>query len=525
MSDDVGGERRRRRRRRERGRRRRDRAARTSQRVEARQPVHTIPIYELVDEEGIERVQQASQEILSEIGIDFYDEEARAILKEHGADVRGETAYFDPALIEEYVAKAPNQFTQLARNPDNAVVIGGNRMCFAPVYGPPAVVDLERGRREATLQDFQNFVKLAYLSPYIHHSGGTVVEPNDESTETRHLDMVFSHIKYSDKPFMGSVTSAENAADCVAMAEILFGEEEIRENPALISLINVSSPRRLDDRMLGALKVYARARQAIIITPFLLAGAMAPVGLAGTIAQQNAEVLAGITLTQMIEPGTPVVYGSFLTNVDLQSGAPVFGSPESQLGLFVSAQLARRYNLPFRSGGMFTSSKIPDAQAGYESVQTMLPTVLARVNFVLHAAGWLDNGLAAGYEKFVLDCELLGMYHKFLQGLDLSDEGFAMDSIRSVEPGGHHLGTEHTIRHFRDAFYRAELFDYNPVEQWELDGAKDAYTRASEKVEALLKEYEAPTLDPAVEDELTEYMARRKEEINDGAFEPGLPGA
>lgn len=509
----------------DRRRRRRDRRDRASTVRKIEQPLHKVPLYELLHEEGLETLHRTSMQILSEVGIDFYDEEALAILAEHGARVEGETVYFEPALVEAYVAEAPSQFTQLARNPDNNVTIGGDHICFAPVYGPPAVVDLERGRRDATLEDFQNFIKLAYLSPYIHHSGGTVVEPTDEPPETRHLDMVLNHIKYSDKPFMGSVTSAEHAADSVALAEILFGEDEIRENPALISLINVSSPRRLDDRMLSALKVYARARQAVIVTPFILAGAMAPVTVAGTVAQQNAEALAGIVLTQMIEPGTPVVYGSFLTNVDLQSGAPVFGSPESQFGLYASAQLARRYDLPFRSGGMFASSKIPDAQAGYEAVMTMLPAVLARVNFVLHAAGWLENGLAAGYEKFVLDCELLGMFHTFLEGMDLSEESLAMESIRTVAPGGHHLGTDHTMRHFRDAFYRAELFDYNSAEQWALDGSKDAYTRASEKVKELLASYEPPALDEAMEEELEAYVERRKNEIRDGPPEPGLPVA
>ncbi|HBY97023.1 MAG TPA: trimethylamine methyltransferase [Chloroflexi bacterium] len=476
-----------------------------------------LPVYELLGSAGLDRLHQASMRILSEFGIDFYDEEVRAILKAHGATVRGDTVFFDPALIETYVAKAPHAFTQLARNPDNNLEIGGNQVVFAPVYGPPFVLDLEQGRREATLADFQNFVKLAYLSPYIHHSGGTVVEPTDEPVSTRHLDMIFSHIKYSDKAFMGSVTSGSNAADSVAMAEIVFGAEAIRERPALLSLINASSPRRFDERMLDAIKVYARARQGLIITPFILAGAMGPAAIAGTVAQQNAEALAGIALTQMIEPGTPVIYGSFLTNVDLQSGSPVFGSPESQIGLYVSAQLARHYGLPFRGGGMFSSSKIPDAQAGYESVMVMLPTIMARTNFVLHAAGWLENGLVAGYEKFVLDCEILGMLHTWARGLDLSDEALAFDAITEVAPGGHYLGTAHTVRHFRDAFYRAELFDYNSAEQWELNGAEDSYARANKKVDERLANYEAPPLDPALEEALIDYMARRKAEI---ALEP-----
>jgi trimethylamine---corrinoid protein Co-methyltransferase len=475
------------------------------------QPLSKLPVYDLVDRESIELIHQKSLEILSEIGIAFYDDEALAILREHRADVGPESIVrFDPALVESYMRVAPSRFTQLARNPDNNVIIGHEYICFAPVYGPPYIYDLDRGRRESTLADFQNLVRLAYLSPYMHHSGGTLVEPTDEPVETRHLEMLFSHIKYSDKAFMGSVTSAENAADSVAMAEILFGREAMERQPALLSLINISSPRRLDDRMLGALRVYAQAGQAVVITPFVLSGAMAPVSVAGTVAQLNAEALAGIIFAQMCRPGTPVVYGSFQTTIDLRSGAPVFGAPESQLSLFLSAQMARYYNVPFRSGGMFASSKVNDIQAGYESVMAMLPAVLGRANFVLHAAGWLENGLAAGYEKFVLDCEVLGMFHKLFQGVDFSEEAFAMESIRSVEPGGHHLGTEHTMRHFRTAFYRAELFDYRSAEQWLSEGAEEAPQRARARYKQLLKEYEAPALDPAKEEALQEFIARRK---------------
>jgi trimethylamine--corrinoid protein Co-methyltransferase len=265
--------------------------------------------------------------------------------------------------------------------------------------------------------------------------------------------------------------------------------------------------------MLGALKAYAKARQALIITPFILSGAMAPVSVAGTVAQLNAEALAGIIFAQMVNPGTPVVYGAFQTNIDLQSGAPVFGSPESQIALYASAQLARRQGLPFRSGGMFASSKIADAQAAYESVMVMLPAILARVNFILHAAGWLEGGLTAGYEKFILDCELLGAFHKFVRGLDLSEDALALEAIRGVEAGGHHLGTEHTMKHFRTAFYRSDLFDYNSYEQWAEEGARDAATRANEKYKKLLKQYEAPALDPAVDEALQDFMARRKREI------------
>lgn len=489
-------------------------ARRSRERNAARmaQPVHNLPVYEMVGEEGLQRIHDASMQVLAEVGVEFYDDEARDILRQHSARVEGDTVTFEPGLVAETLTKAPSQFTQLARNPANNLVIGGRHLTFAPVYGPPFVVD-KRGRREAKLEDFENFVRLAYMSPTMHHSGGTIVEPTDVPAPVRHLDMIFSHIKYSDKAFMGSVTSPENAADSIRLAEIVFGAEPIRENPALISLININSPRRLDSTMLGALKVYARARQAVIITPFILAGAMSPVTIAGSIVQQNAEALAGLVFAQMVEPGTPVVYGSFLTNTDLKTGAPMFGTPESQIAITVSAQLARRYNLPFRGGGMYASSKIPDAQAAYESVMTMIPTVQARVNFVLHAAGWLENGMAAGYEKFVMDCELLGMFHKFLEGLDLSEDALAMESIRSVEPGGHHLGTPHTITRFRTAFFRSGLFSYEAADEWAANGSKDAWTAASERVTAMLRDYEPPELDPAIEEELMAFIAQRKASI------------
>lgn len=498
------------------GRRQQRRNRRAKARVDAarmHQITYQVPRFSLIGEADIQRVHDASMHILGKLGIAFYDREAREILAAHGARVDGDMVYLDEALVMEQVAKAPAEFTQLARNPQNNVILGGARSVFAPVYGPPFVADMDRGRREATLEDFQNFVKLAYLSPYIHHSGGTVVEPNDLPVPTRHLDMLYSHIRYSDKAFMGSVTDPANATDSVAMAELLFGAEKIRETPALLSLINVSSPRRYDDRMLGCIKVYAEARQAMIITPFLMAGAMSPASIAGTLALQNAEALAGIALVQMISPGAPVIYGSFMTNLDLQSGATVFGSPESQLTLLAVAQMAQRYGLPFRSGGTFTSAKIPDAQAGYESVQVMLPAVLAQTNFVLHAAGWLESGLTAGYEKFVIDNELLGMIHRWAQGIDFSDEAFALDAMEEVPAGGHFLGAQHTMRHFRTAFHRPDLFDYDAYEMWMDKGGKDTYTLANQRWKAQLAAYEPPPLDPEVDRELQRYMQARKREL------------
>jgi trimethylamine--corrinoid protein Co-methyltransferase len=296
------------------------------------------------------------------------------------------------------------------------------------------------------------------------------------------------------------------------MAEIALGKVAIRKDPALLSLINVNSPRRYDERMLAALKVYAKARQALVITPFILAGAMAPCTLAGTLAQQNAEALAGIALVQMIEPGCPVIYGSFLSAIDLRNGAPVFGSAEGQIGTYVSAQLARRYKLPMRTSGTLCSAKLPDAQAGFESLMSLQAAVLSGAHFILHAAGWLESGLVTGYEKFVMDCEMLGMMHIWARGLEISDDTLALEAIGEVEPGGHHLGTEHTMNHYKDAFYEPQLFNYEAFEIWQQNGAQDCYALAHEKVQDLLSNYEAPGINKSVEEALVDYMKRRKAE-------------
>ena len=478
------------------------------------QPLHTLPIYDLVDEERVAQIHDKSMQILEQAGIAFYDAEALAIIRAAGARVDGEIAYFDRDLVADFLRHVPRQFTLQARNPANNVVIGGDHMTFLPVYGPPFVRDRARGRREATLADLQNFIKLTMMSPYLHHQGGVIVEPMDLPFQSRHMDIVYAHMRYGDRGFMGASTEAYTAADSIAMSRILFRERMDAPDPCIFCTINVSSPRRLDDKMLGTIKHFARARQGVMMTPFILSGAMGPAAIAGTVAQLNAEALAGIVFTQMVNPGTPCIYGSFLAAVDLRSGSPVFGAPESQLSLYLSAQMARHYGLPFRSAGMYASSKIPDAQAAYESLMAMLPGVMAKVNLILHAAGWLENGLVAGYEKFVLDCEILGMLHTYLKGVDWSDEGWAMDSIlHEVPPGGHHLGTAHTLRNFRTAFYRAELFDYNAAEAWQSDGAQDSEARAARKVERLLYDYEAPPFDPAIDDELQDFMARRKREL------------
>jgi trimethylamine---corrinoid protein Co-methyltransferase len=475
-----------------------------------------IKVYEVLDEEGLALIEKNADTVLEEIGIDFRDDaEALALFKQAGADVKGERVHFPRGLPRSLLKTAPSTYTQHARNPERNVEIGGKGTVFAPVYGPPFVRDLEGNRRYATIEDFRNFVKLAYMAPSIHHSGGTVCEPVDVPVNKRHLDMIYSHIKYSDKPFMGSVTAPERAEDTVAMAKIVFGDDFVENNTVLTSLINANSPMVFDETMLGALKVYARHNQACIVTPFILAGAMSPVTVAGTLTQILAEVLAGASLTQLIRPGAPVLFGTFASSISMQSGAPTFGTPEPSLVSYGAAQLARRAGLPFRTGGSLCASKIADAQAAYESANTLNSTLLAGTNFVLHAAGWLEGGLSSGYEKFMMDIDQLGMAQKMAEGVDLSENGQAMEAIRQVGPGSHYLGCDHTQANFQTAFYRSSIADNNSYEQWLAEGEKTAAQRANELCRRWLESYEAPALDPGLDDGLKDFIAKKKESMPD----------
>ena len=475
-----------------------------------------IPLYEVLDEEGLALIEKNADTVLEEVGIEFRDDaEALALWKDAGADIKGERVRFPRGLPRSLLKTAPKIYTQHARNPARNVEIGGKGTVFAPVYGPPFVRDLDGNRRYATIEDFRNFVKLAYMAPSIHHSGGTVCEPVDVPVNKRHLDMVYSHIKYSDKPFMGSVTAPERAEDTVAMAKIVFGDDFVENNTVLTSLINANSPMVFDETMLGALKVYARNNQACIVTPFILAGAMSPVTVAGTLTQVLAEVLAGAALTQLIRPGAPVLFGTFASSISMQSGAPTFGTPEPTLVSYGAAQLARRLGLPFRTGGSLCASKVSDAQAAYESANTLNSTILAGTNFVLHAAGWLEGGLSSGYEKFMMDVDQLGMQQRFAEGVDLSENGQAMDAIRQVGPGSHFLGCDHTQANFQTAFYRSSIADNNSYEQWLAEGEKTADQRANELARRWLETYEAPPLDQGIDDGLIDFMAKKKESMPD----------
>jgi trimethylamine--corrinoid protein Co-methyltransferase len=475
-----------------------------------------IPLYEVLSEEGLSLIETNAETVLEEIGIDFReDPEAIGMWRNAGADIKGERVRFPKGLVRSLIKTAPREFTQHARNPERSVVVGGRNTVFAPVYGPPFIRNLDDGRRYATIEDFRNFVKLTYLAPAIHHSGGTVCEPVDVPVSKRHLDMVYSHIRYSDKPFMGSVTAAERAQDSVNMAKIVFGDEFVDQNCVTINLINANSPLVFDSTMVGALKVYARNNQATVVSPFILSGAMSAVTVVGTLTQILAEASVGMAFAQLCRPGAPVVFGTFASSISMQSGAPTFGTPEPAHVLYGAAQLARRLGVPFRSGGSLCASKLADAQAAHESSNTLWPTLLAGVNFVLHAAGWLEGGLVSSYEKFVIDADQLSMMQRFAEGVDFSENGQALSAIREVGPGSHFLGCAHTQANFETAFWRSTIADNNSFEQWRDDGGKDAAQRANASWKRQLQEYEAPAIDPAQDEALLAYMAKRKETLPD----------
>ncbi|MCV6586875.1 MAG: trimethylamine methyltransferase family protein, partial [Marinibacterium sp.] len=385
----------------------------------------------------------------------------------------------------------------------------------APVYGPPFVRDLEGGRRYATMEDFHNFVKLGYMSKWLHHSGGTVCEPTDVPVNKRHLDMLHAHMTLSDKPFMGSVTDPSRAQDSVEMCEILFGKDFVQDNTVMTSLININSPLTFDEVMMGALEVYAKNNQACIISPFIVGGAMAPVSVAGTLTQVLAEVMAGIAYSQLIRPGAPVIFGAFVTSIDMNSGAPTFGTPEATQILSGAGQLARRLGLPFRSGGGLCGSKLPDAQAAYETAHTHNAALLGGVNFMLHSCGWLEGGLVSSFEKFVLDADQLGVLHKLAEGVRADADAQAMDAIAEVGPGGHYLGCAHTQANFKSAFWRTEVLDYKPFETWQEEGARDSQALASARVKQMLENYQQPALDPEIAGRLAEYIAEKKASMPD----------
>jgi trimethylamine---corrinoid protein Co-methyltransferase len=477
--------------------------------------VNTMPRYEILSSDAIEVLDRGWRRIVSEIGVQFAKPEAVELFAKAGQRTDGEVVYLDPEFVLEQVAKAPREFDVQARNPARGVHIGGDRMVFSSVYGCPFVRQGDV-RREATLDDFRKLAMLSQAYDELDSAGGVICEPNDAPLDSRHLDMIYALATLTDKFYMGNVVSGPNAADTIKMTEILFGgREAIERVPATISLINCNSPLRWDDRMLDAQFEYNRANQPVVLTPFLLMGAMSPVTIPAALVQQLAEALSGIALAQLIRPGCPVIFGSFLSNIDMQSGSPSFGTPESALGLLCTGQLARHYGLPFRTGGGLTSSQVPDAQAGYEALMTLLPTFLAGTNFVMHAAGWLEGGLVSCYEKFIVDVELLKMLRVEFTPLEITEESLAFGAHEEVGHGGHFLGAAHTMERFRDCFYRPLLSSTANFERWLKLGGKDAAARAGDIWRAKLESFEPPPLDGAIRTELEDYVQRRRRELGD----------
>ena len=474
-----------------------------------------IPLYEILGADGVESIHEASLRLLEEVGIEFQSDPAAALWRDAGADVTGHRVRIPGALLMELVAKAPRQFTLHARNPARSVEIGGDWMVFAPTYGSPFVRGLDGERRYGAMEDLRNFHRLTQLSPHLHVASSITCEPVDIPIPKRHLHYVASQLLHTDKPFMGAVTAAERAADTVAMARLVFGDAFVHDNAVSISLVNCNSPLVWDATMLDALTIYAANHQAVIVSPFVLAGANTPASTAGAIVQLNAEALAGMAYAQLVRPGAPVLYGHFLATVSMKSGAPMAGTPEIAMINYAVGQLARRYGLPWRSSGMNTGSKLVDAQAAYESVQTMKAVMLAGANFVLHAAGWLEAGLVASMAKFMLDAEQLAGFYKLGQGLSFHDFEEALATIREVGPGGHYLGTAHTQANFQTAFFLPDLLDNNSFEQWLADGSLDAAARATDAAARALERYAPPDIDPAAAEALQDFIRRREAELPD----------
>jgi len=472
----------------------------------------------MLDEEQLAGIEKHADRILQEIGMEIRgDAAALQLWKDAGADIVGDSRVIVPLGLATRIVKrsARPEFVQHSWNPARSVTIGGRATVFAPAYGPPFVCDADRGRRYGTLEDFKNFVKLAYMSPWLHHSGGTVCEPTDLPVNKRHLDMLFAHMTLSDKPFMGSVTTAARAADSIAMCRILFGHEFLDSHCVILGNVNVNSPLVLDGEASRVIRTYAAANQAPVCVPFILGGAMGPVTTAGGLAQCFAEAVFCVALGQLERPGSPVILGNFLSSMSLKSGAPTFGTPEPSLAYFAIGQLARRLGVPLRCGGNLCASKVPDAQAAYESASSLWPAFLAGANFVLHSAGWLEAGLVMSYEKFVIDAEQCGAFHVIGRGMSLDDNGFAMDAFREVGPGSHFLGCAHTLRNYETAFFDFELSDNNSFEQWSQEGAHDIVWRANRKWKAMLEAYRPPAADPAKQEALAAFIAERKASMPD----------
>ena len=473
----------------------------------------SLPLTEPLSEEQVVRIDEASMGILEEVGVVFRDPIALEDWKRAGADVRGETVHLDRGMVRELIATIPSSFTLHARNHANDLPFGGDHSIFVPMTGAPYLRDLNDERRNPTLDDLANFHKLSHMLPAIHSSAHHIVEPYDHPISHRHLRITYSSMKHSDKTFMGMTTSPKNAEDVMDMCAVLFGEDYLETHPVCTGNCNGNSPLVWDETMLGAMRAFARRNQPVLCSPFVLGGANTPASVAPTVAQLNAEALSALAYTQVVRKGTPAIYGHYLATVSMKSGAPMAGTPEISLMNFMIGQMARFYDVPWRTSNTLGGSKVFDAQAGYESATTMMAALMSGANYIWHSAGWNEAGMHCSMAKFVVDAEQCAMGYRMAEGVRWDDFEEAMQAVRDIGPGGHYLGHPHTLENFQRAFFMPEMFDNNSIEQWQAEGAIQTNERALQRARDLLNEYEEPTLDAGVNEALLDYIARREREI------------
>lgn len=490
------------------------RAMRTAPKVEML-PTLTrgLPVVEPMSADQVEKIHEASMAILEEVGVVFRDPVALSDWKKAGAEVRGERVRLDRGLVMELIASIPPHISYHARNPAKNLELGGPHSIFVPMTGAPYLRDLEDVRRMPSLADLGTFHKLAHMTPVLHSSAHHIVEPMDVVVAHRHLHITYSSMKYSDKTFMGMTTSPKNAEDALDMCAILFGAEFLETHAVVTGNCNGNSPLVWDQVMLGAMRAFCRRNQPVLCSPFVLGGANTPASTAPAVAQLNAEALSALAYTQVVRKGSPAIYGHYLSTVSMQSGAPMAGTPEISLMNFMIGQMARRYNVPWRTSNLLGGSKIFDAQAGYESAMTMMAVLLAGAHYIWHSAGWNEAGMHCSIAKFVVDSEVCAMGYRMTQGIQWGDFEEALAAVRDVGPGGHYLGHPHTRANFERAFFIPKLFDNNSIEQWKADGSKDVKQRALEQAARMLDEYEEPKLEASKDEELRDYIARRSREI------------
>ena len=474
-----------------------------------------IPWVDLLSDNQVQVVHDASMDVVEEVGVEFRCDDALALWRDAGATVDGDRVRLDREHLMALIGTAPSSYTMVARDPAHTVTVGNGKTIFTPSYGAPYVLGLDGTRRPGTLEDFKNFTKLNHLSPALHMSGGVVCEPMDVPVPKRHLYMTDSLLRYSSKPFMGSVTSKERAEDSLHMAGIVFGQEFVRDTTVMTCLANGNTPLVWDKTMLDSVRVFAAANQATLFSPFVLGGASTPASTVGAVIQVNIEALTGVAFSQLVRAGAPALYGQWVSTVSMKTGAPQAGTPEICHMNLLTAQMARHYGLPSRCSGSCSSSKMVDAQAGYEAARNMYGALMAGTNFILSTTGYLESAMCQSYAKWVLDSEQLEMMYRLGSGVSFDDLDEVLDTMREVPPGGHHLGTAHTLANFQTAFSMPEMMNSDNYEQWLAEGGQSAEERATVRCREMLDEYEEPSLPENVSRELDELVARRDAELPD----------